>query len=798
MSKLSHVLALALLLSGCNADDGKDTDPTDVDDTDIDTTVDDTDDDAPVQGLVQCDNPVPAASSGVCDVTPGTAGGLLIRGIVLTPEAIYRDGGVLVDSEGMITCVGCDCETPSVTVVDCAEGVVSPGLINPHEHITFSERAPFPASDTRYNHRHDWRARLSTPSNEHGTGSDSPGTRWAEVRHLIGGVTTMVGSGGAQGMVRNPDRGYDEGLDLPNVRNATFPLGDSNRTFHADCDWNFGDTARDVATYDAYISHVAEGIDTFASEEFRCQSTNFDGGQDLTRDNVAHIHSIGLTTEEYDEMARSETKLVWSPRSNIALYGHTADVLSFDRLGGIIALGTDWSYTGSIHSVRELACADYLNQNHYNGYFSDADLWRMATLNAAIAIGVDGWLGALQEGLAADVVIYDATGRSPHRAVIEAESVDTALVLRGGQPLYGEADTLDELGHPCDAVDVCGAERAICASEEWGTTWASLVSQTPGAYPAFFCDTVPTDEPTCVPSRPGEFTGESTADDPDGDGIPNALDNCPDVFNPIRVIDGGFQPDADADDVGDSCDESPLPPDLDADGTLNLSDNCPRDSNPDQSDLDGDGLGDVCDLCPEEVSVDGFCPVPVVTIATVRTATSTGTPVSVEGVVTGLSSVGFSVQDELATGPNNGIYVYLDRTPNVSIGDLVRVEGTRDEYFDELQIASPTVNVLGQSTVPAPTELTSAQAATEDYEGMLVRVTDTDASNLAYDCSVDGSCSDPGLWEVGGPTGVVVFDRMYQGSDWSDHIGELPITGVMTLRWDRRRIMPRTAADFGN
>jgi hypothetical protein len=37
---------------------------------------------------------------------------------------------------------------------------------------------------------------------------------------------------------------------------------------------------------------------------------------------------------------------------------------------------------------------------------------------------------------------------------------------------------------------------------------------------------------------------------------------------------------------------------------------------------------------------------------------------------------------------------------------------------------------------------------------------------------------------------------MYMDADWDSHIGALPVSGVMGFRWDRRRIMPRDAADF--
>jgi len=57
--------------------------------------------------------------------------------------------------------------------------------------------------------------------------------------------------------------------------------------------------------------------------------------------------------------------------------------------------------------------------------------------------------------------------------------------------------------------------------------------------------------------------------DPDGDGVGERCDNCPDTAN-------ADQADADGDGVGDACD------------------NCPDTANPDQLDPDGDGVGDAC------------------------------------------------------------------------------------------------------------------------------------------------------------------------------------------------------------
>ena len=60
-----------------------------------------------------------------------------------------------------------------------------------------------------------------------------------------------------------------------------------------------------------------------------------------------------------------------------------------------MALGTDWMPSGSMNLLRELKCADSLNTNYYAKHFSDGDLWRMVTYNAAWAAGASDMIGAL-------------------------------------------------------------------------------------------------------------------------------------------------------------------------------------------------------------------------------------------------------------------------------------------------------------------------------------------------------------------------------------------------------------------
>ncbi len=769
---------------------------------------------------IVCEDLTPLPT-GTCAVTPG-AGETVLQGDVLGPYTIFRGGKVIVDGGGVITCVGCDCTAASgATLVQCPEAVISPGLINTHEHITFAQNLPYTDTGERYEHRHDWRKGLHGHTKITSQGSSSQAeVQWGELRFLLSGATSLVGSGSAPGFLRNLDRDDQEGLGIEPVHFETFPLGDSGgEQLAMGCGYPSIDSQMDIAMDDAYTPHVSEGIDAFARNEFVCVDGEGQRGEDLVESQSAFIHGVGLLPGDYAKMAAAGTSLIWSPRSNVTLYGDTAVVTVAARVGVNISLGTDWIVTGSMNMFRELACADGLNQDQLDGFFTDRDLWRMVTLGAARALHQDQRIGVLAVGRVADIAIYDAAVNPDYRAIIDGEPSTVALVMRGGEAIYGDAAVVQGLvGAGCDALDVCGTAKELCTQSEVGMSYAAL-SAAGEVYADFFCG-APPNEPSCAPTRPVSVNGSSvyggpTAGDADGDGVGDASDNCPSVFNPIRPLDEGAQGDYDADGAGDACDPCPLNPntdvctpitpgDSDSDGVPNAADNCPGDPNPGQEDADMDGTGDACDACPMAPNPGGApCPV---TIYDVKQGLVGGSVSISDVLVTGCAPIGYFLQHKAGdadyAGPEySGVFVYDPTVDCLAVPPGARVDvtaATVSDFYGQTQLKDASISVTSTGeAAPAPVPLTVAEASgavANAYEGVLAMVSGVQVTSVSPSVG-PGDSAPTNEFEVGGSLRVNDFLHLTSplpavGTTYTT------ITGVVDYRNGNQKIEPRSGADL--
>ncbi len=816
-------------VAGCGGggSDDADTDPSSASETALDSTgsssnVSDSEDtsasdtdDPPMGDVIDCGTDFEPPSAGTCEVSGGGNAGTVLRGTVLAPEQTYRGGEVFVDAAGLIACVDCDCSgTPgyeSAAVVTCAQGVISPGLINPHDHITFAANTPIGDGPQRYEHRHEWRtgANGAIEINVSGGASQNE-VLAAELRFLMSGVTSIAGAGGEQGLVRNLDIGSMlEGLPVSAVNTDTFPLDDANGTLQ-DNGCNYGGsptTAQQISSEAAYLPHIAEGISDAARNEFTCTSM---GDLDLIAKQTAVVHAVGVGPQEARALGEDFTRVVWSPRSNIVLYGNTAPVTLLDNMGVAMSLGTDWVPSGSMNMLRELRCADELNDTYFDGHFSDADLWKMVTTHGALSTGVASTVGLLQPGYVADIAVFRGGERVDHQAIVEGELPDVVLVMRGGEALYGDDALLASSamgGGECELLDVCGVAKRACVAQDvgGGTTLDGLRSAIEQTYPLFYCET-PQNEPSCVPTRPPEYQGPSDADS-DGDGIDDDADNCAQIFNPVRPLEAQ-QGDADQDGIGDVCDLCPLDPmdscagltgnDVDDDGVFNGADNCPLTTNPDQADGDGDGKGDACDDCAQANPGAQGC---AVSIAAIRNPDDPdhppeGAAVTVVGAyVTAVrdDGSGFALQDD-SLEPWTGISVFGGA--DVQVGNRVTVSGVYEEFFELTQLTDPVVTIEdGGTSLPFESLVFDAAdlatgGGSEQWESMLVTVEDVAITDMNPDAPED--------FDEFAVTGGYRVDDLFVGAlDNTCAVGDAftSITGVHQYSFFNYKISPRDPDD---
>ena len=232
--------------------------------------------------------------------------------------------------------------------------VISPGFINAHEHIEYSTVMPLADIGERCGHRHDWRRGLRghTKREVKVNGSAVAATAWGELRHLFSGTTSIVGGAMAPGLARNLDfvAGLGQGIRSAVATWDVFPLDDSVGILRdGDCDYGVRPINSEVSgKLHRYMAHVAEGVDAEAANEFRCLSdSRFDtipipGGEagvstDIIGPNVALIHALGLSDADFELVASRGASVVWSPRSNVFLFGKTLNVTHLLEAGVNVA-----------------------------------------------------------------------------------------------------------------------------------------------------------------------------------------------------------------------------------------------------------------------------------------------------------------------------------------------------------------------------------------------------------------------------------------------------------------------------
>lgn len=415
-----------------------------------------------------------------------------LRGDIVTPSYTYKRGYVIIDGEKIAEVRSSRKGPGDVTTIVDTEGVIFPGLIDAHNHVEYNV---LPLLDTtkRYQNRDQWprsaayEHAIKDPRKAVSTaGLTCQAIKHGEIRALVGGTTSIQGTPYkpcVRPLVRNIEQtNFCRDRVKTNVMAAiSFPKGDPSfsETIHEDL-------AADEL--DAFVVHLAEGIDDHAHGEWKIVS---DLG--LVVPELVTIHGTALTGAEFDALGAAGGKLAWSPLSNFYLYGQTTDVPRAMQAGVLVSLGADWAPSGSANVLAELKVADRVNKVLWGSTITDKQLVQMVTKNPALTFGASAELGAITAGRYADLMVVrrPPTGVSVWRGLIDAHPEDVLLVVVAGDPLYGVEAFLQALGKQGDyeLVDACGTPRAIdvtvTASDVPGgsESLASIESQLSGVLP---------------------------------------------------------------------------------------------------------------------------------------------------------------------------------------------------------------------------------------------------------------------------------------------------------------------------
>jgi 5-methylthioadenosine/S-adenosylhomocysteine deaminase len=362
-----------------------------------------------------------------------------LHGCVLTPEKELSKGYVVVEGP-TIRSVGTS-RPSGVDVLD-TDGVILPGLIDLHGHPEYNVFAAW-EPPREYVNRYAWRG-----SDEYALVVKEPWakltaapnsllrelTRYAEVRALVAGVTAIQGAS-----AKYP--GKDEAL----VRNVDLPIFGRHRARSViDLDRVDADRRKslrkeiDDDKIDALYIHLAEGKPD--NKRSRDEFGDLVDAKLLT-DATVVIHGTALTDDSLGELKDAGGKLVWSPQSNLRLYGQTTPAAKALELGIPMGLGADWLPSGSQSLLAELSVARRtLARQGASGETVDRKLVRMVTSEAAEIAGVGDELGVLAEGRPADVLVLERRFEDPWENVLAASPSWVELVTIGGDLAYGRAD----------------------------------------------------------------------------------------------------------------------------------------------------------------------------------------------------------------------------------------------------------------------------------------------------------------------------------------------------------------------
>ena len=207
------------------------------------------------------------------------------------------------------------------------------------------------------------------------------------------------------------------------------------------------------------IAHLSEGRrnDPYNKVEFEIAKT-----LGLIVPGMSLVHAVGLNKSDLKFLKKQDVGIVWSPFSNLLLYGETVLIEEAIKLGINVALGSDWTPTGSKSVLEEVKIAKrYALKFKIDDVLTDEVLFKMMSENPARMIrkfeksendGRHGVGSVKADGMASFIAI-EIKNENPYTNIVEATENEISLVVSNGDVIYGNIDLLNLLGVPSSRQD---------------------------------------------------------------------------------------------------------------------------------------------------------------------------------------------------------------------------------------------------------------------------------------------------------------------------------------------------------
>jgi cytosine/adenosine deaminase-related metal-dependent hydrolase len=366
--------------------------------------------------------------------------------------------------------------TPGTTHVDVGDAFIYPGLIDLHSHLGYNALPLWrlQSREVPWLHRDQWpgaptyKEKVSWPAYSYLKGAPEALMAYVQVRALAGGTTAIQGWPPANGSPANKlVRNIDEDLDTEAVRTSVINLDVGQ----------LRDRARLMRDGKAsFIYHLSEGqLTSRAASEF----------EDVAQAGCLHHRLIAIHCTAVDETGFAQWKqlaalnggagpggIVWSPFSNLWLYGETSRVEAALGQGVKVAIGSDWGPSGSKNLLGELKVAKVWVEDAGLG-IKDHELVAMVTASPGdlIARAWGAPLGRLIPGAFGDAVVVAKRRSNPWSNLISATESDIRLVIQDGNPVYGTRQLMTAAGAGATtAVPIRGESRRVPLRQPGDTT----------------------------------------------------------------------------------------------------------------------------------------------------------------------------------------------------------------------------------------------------------------------------------------------------------------------------------------